>query len=264
MGGTFLRRIAHRVAYTSQRDKFFEAVSSKTWKNPETGNQVKMETLAGEPKSSDAYQMYLKEYKKWLGKNQTDDDGKDVDFSDKKTRDAFQEAYDRDVRDFVPYAISKEIRYYTEGLAYNMNIALRSGGKLDKDQKSCMSKLDKLFDSPQGKFPLSIKVSRFIQDSNPLAVLLDSDALKEGYTFQDPGFTSTTVHPGSMGNFKTWLDIDVPKGTRAFYVQGEPYSIYDEYEVVIDRDTTYEVVGIDTSKEGQRRIKLRIVSQRSK
>lgn len=119
--------------------------------------------------------------------------------------------------------------------------------KAEKD----ISKLDKIFRS--ANLPENITTFRGMKDeilvSNPdLRDALDTPGSQLNFSC----FTSSSILPFVAENFASGysgriLEIQLPKGSKAIYIAGVSLSP-SEFEVLINRDTKYEVVGTKTTK----------------
>lgn len=192
----------------------------------------------------------------------------------------------------VPFtrADNPTINHYSGGAYEAINAIERGGVSLERAKRrfgekyleSCANYGDEL-SKELSKFALhtSINVKRSVGDVDFITGATSSiEDMKKmvGKTFTEKGFTSTTVCAdaqlpfGGMKETRTALDIEVPKGTKGAYI----YKISDhpaEFEFLIDRNTTYEIVdaGVrevtiknykgEIRKEKERFMKMKVIKQ---
>ncbi len=84
---------------------------------------------------------------------------------------------------------------------------------------------------------------------------------KIGTRFNDTAFVSTSLlEQGTMKNRKMIMEIEVPAGTKGAYI--EPFAginNYGQQEFLLDKNQTFEITGIESTKDGQLRLKVKVV-----
>lgn len=188
-----------------------------------------------------------------------------------------RQGFSQDV--FEPEALLG-FREYTKGQYKEINGLLRSPEKftaalpsefrsnvLEYNQKN-ITTLDSLFDKAP---PLETAAVVYRQVNGDYQTILES--LKPGSTFQDLGYSSTTLNGGwnwlSGGN-KLTIEIEAPAGTKGILVDGfreelTPKLIdkstrpdrkgeYLEWEYILPRGTTFEIV--EPVKDGVLKVRV--------
>jgi hypothetical protein len=78
----------------------------------------------------------------------------------------------------------------------------------------------------------------------------DIENLHEGSSFQDRGYTSTTLQKHIATDFSRFTNrrhvvaqIEIPKGTRAFHMDQVPNDLDHEHEMTLHRGSIFQVMG---------------------
>lgn len=107
-----------------------------------------------------------------------------------------------------------------------------------------------------------VKARRFVTISAFKTTLED---LKNyvGRTFEEPGFTSTSIDDdygfGNLDPDYIQLDLDIPAGTKAMYL-GSDIGIAGEWELLLDAGTKFTVTDVVLRPNGTAVVKVRVVS----
>lgn len=137
------------------------------------------------------------------------------------------------------YGISEEersaIRNYTSDGNYDINAYLREGGTIE-DMKISMQETCERVDSTLNKLP---KFDGTVYRKEPANM---ADTYKEGETYTNKGYTSTTAWPSISG--LVVLEIKQSSGCNVSKLSCSP----GENEVLLPRDFKYKVTKI--TKEG--------------
>ena len=92
----------------SMLKKFLAEVGDQKAKNPDTGNEVKVKTLAGKPKDSKAYKIFKDQFDKWMEEQDKDEEkskDKKPESKDKKPESKKKPLIeDKDSSEFKAYA----------------------------------------------------------------------------------------------------------------------------------------------------------------
>ncbi len=137
---------------------------------------------------------------------------------------------------------------------YDINPALRN-----KDTTSIAElqpKIDILDQAVErGTIPESVSVYRAVSGRGTEPFLRDDAA---GLVFTDSGFMSTSMRqdfaqgrawgPASSGKQSAVVEIIVPQGTQAGYLNGWFYEGLDEYEILLGRNHSFRVVSSTTKR----------------
>lgn len=242
--------------------EFLKFIGDQKVKNPDTGRTVKYKSLKG-PKGQE---LLAREYEKWKttsgkgGTNDTEPESaetktstpfKPIPLDSWRERDAYAAKWDK-VREKWPAQERKAVLEYTGGTYKDINRGLRSGD-VDPESKEAVALMDKLFQSSKGKTKDPVTVYRIVAEDHPLVILLKDNKLKEGYTYSDPGYMSTSIAPDAFKAPHPYkFHIDVPKGSQGIYVGNPPrgaYSYYgDELELILNRGTKVEITKIEGKK----------------
>lgn len=147
-----------------------------------------------------------------------------------------------------PYAFERYVEEFTRGAPppYKViNTALRKTGAPPEEHAGMVRVLDQAFSRAAISEPITV-----YRGVTPAVV----EKLKEGSSFVDRGFSSTTsdkkIAHGFSGPYGAVLEIRVPKGAKAISMNDviKDPEVGDEQEILLNRGSQYKIVGIRDGK----------------
>lgn len=142
------------------------------------------------------------------------------------------------------------IREYGGNNAWGMNKRNRQGLVSESDRKTFLD-IDSAID--KGRLSRSVQVYRGLEGEDAVKTW---NSLKPGDRFIDRAWGSTSTDIGSARRGEITLAIDVPEGYPAAAI---PPSMSFESEILLRRDTTYEVVSLNRLDDGHIIAHVRVV-----
>ncbi len=131
-----------------------------------------------------------------------------------------------------------------------MNDGLRGRTDLTKYYQDVIERI-RVADDAMRPLPQPVKAFRHV-DFNAFGIVHSDNGLTQsqldalvGKTVQDPGFFSTSITPDIVGFTRDiHMEIDVPKGARAAYVQRVSVNKHEE-ELLLAPGTKFKVVSVE-------------------
>ena len=153
------------------------------------------------------------------------------------------------IEDHIPFEQRQALDMYTQNSSANFNNLARLGSGPDTPE---IQHLDKLVGSYE--LPSDVTVYRTVGWTRTKEIL---DHI--GESFSDPGFMSTTLDKSAIDKPGTYIEIQIPKGSKAFPV-GSLSNFPEEAEILFPRNSRLQIISHEPRTQNTERFVARLVS----
>jgi hypothetical protein len=166
----------------SMLKKFLAEVGDQKAQNPDTGNQVKVKTLAGKPKDSKAYKIFKDQFDKWM-EEQDKEKGKSKDKKPESKKKPLID--DMDSKEWGYFVDDTESEIFSQLQDLETEMAMDADGELDEDvdpESEAMSRWEEGVKEDKDEDPVGFLTSALNVFEKTLAEAkkydIDKDALR--------------------------------------------------------------------------------------